>query len=158
MSHLESKLASKDEGYKSSSENFNIPTPLWKTSRIHHISSIKNASFDPVPVTPHSTRDPRLRPVCRRLIFNPYDDDDITEEEVSSPYIMPQAQHHAPDLHELSSKHNLDAHINLEEEEEEDFQTVSLDDEHWTTKEILDRPLCVHKHSLPHRLCLYPCP
>ena len=52
------KLASEDEGYKSSSENFNIPTPLQKTSRIHHVSSIKNASFNPIPVTPCSTRNP----------------------------------------------------------------------------------------------------
>ena len=55
---FESKLALEDENYKSGSENFNIPTPLQKTSRIHHVSSIKNASFNPVPVTPHSTRDP----------------------------------------------------------------------------------------------------
>ena len=48
------------------------------------------------------------------------DDDDTMEEEVSLPYSMPQAQHHATDPHELSSKHNLDAHINLEEEEEEE--------------------------------------
>ena len=81
------------------------------------------------------------------------------EEEVSLPYSMPQAQHHATDLHELSSKHNLDTHINLEEEEEEeDFQTVSLDDEQWTTEEIPDRPLWVHEHSLPHGLCLFLCP
>ena len=48
----------------------------------------------------------------------------------------------------------------MEEEgdEEEDFQTFSLDDEHWTTEEIPDRPLCIHKHSLPHRLCPYLCP
>ena len=39
---FESKLALEDEGYESSSENFNIPTPLQKTSRIHHIPSIKN--------------------------------------------------------------------------------------------------------------------
>ena len=52
-----------------------------------------------------------------------------------------------------------DAHINLEEEEEEEeFQTVSLDDEQWTTKDIPDRPLCVHEHSLPHGLCPYPHP
>ena len=38
---FESKFASKDEGYDSSSENFNIPNPLQKTSRIHHVSSIK---------------------------------------------------------------------------------------------------------------------
>ena len=94
----------------------------------------------------------------QRLIYSSSDDDGTTEE-VSSPYSMPQTQHHAPDPHELSSKHNLDTHINLEEEDaEEDFQTVSLDDEHWTTKEIPDRPLCIHEHSLPHGLCPYPCP
>ena len=45
-----------------------------------------------------------------------------------------------------------------EDEEEEDFQTVTLDDDHWTTEEIPDRHLCIHKHSLPHSLCPYPCP
>ena len=57
-------------------------------------------------------------------------------------------------------KHTLAAYEHLEEEgtEEEDFQTIPLDDDHWTTEEITDRPLCIHKHSLPHVLCLYPCP
>ena len=45
-----------------------------------------------------------------------------------------------------------------EEEVEEDFQTVPLDDEHWDMEEIPDRPLCIHEHSLPHRLFHYPCP
>ena len=44
------------------------------------------------------------------------------------------------------------------EVDEEDFQTVPLDDDHWTTEEIPDRHLCIHKHSLPHSLCSYPCP
>ena len=35
---------------------------------------------------------------------------------------------------------------------------VPVDDDHWTTKEIPDRTLCVHEHNLPHSLCLYPCP
>ena len=55
---FESKFASKDEGYESGSENFNIPYPLQKTSKIHYVPSIENASFDPVPITPCSTRDP----------------------------------------------------------------------------------------------------
>ena len=38
------------------------------------------------------------------------------------------------------------------------FQTVILDDDHWTTEEIPDRHLCIHKHSVPHSLCPYPCP
>ena len=45
---FESKLMLEYEGYKSGSENFNIPTPLIRTSRIHHILSDENISFDPV--------------------------------------------------------------------------------------------------------------
>ena len=157
---LKSKLALEDEGYKSGLENFNIPTPLQRTSRIHHISSIKNASFNPVPVTPHSTRDLPLRPVCRRLIYSSSDNDETAEDDVSSPYNAPQVQYHECDPQSLSPKCTLHGSIHLEEEEdgEEDFQTVSLDDGHWTTEEILDRPLCIHEHSLPHGLCPYPCP
>ena len=44
------------------------------------------------------------------------------------------------------------------EEEEEDFQMVPLDDQHWTTEEVPDRTLCIHEHALPHGLCPYPCP
>ena len=44
------------------------------------------------------------------------------------------------------------------EEEEEDFQTVALDDHHWITGPILDRHLCIHEHSQPHSLCPYPFP
>ena len=38
---FESKFTSEDKGYESGSENFNIPDPLPKTSRIHQVSSIK---------------------------------------------------------------------------------------------------------------------
>ena len=41
---------------------------------------------------------------------------------------------------------------------EEDFPTVPLNDEHWDMEEIPDKPLCIHKHSLPHGLWPYPCP
>ena len=43
-------------------------------------------------------------------------------------------------------------------QEEEDFQTISLEDNHWTTEEIPDRHLSIHEHSVPHLLCPYPCP
>ena len=52
----------------------------------------------------------------------------------------------------------LNAYVTLEgeeEEEEEDFQTVPLDDEHWDMEEITDRHLCIYEHSLPHGLCPY---
>ena len=45
-----------------------------------------------------------------------------------------------------------------EEEEEEDFQTVLHDDEHWDMEEIPDRHLYIHEHSLPNGLCPYLCP
>ena len=45
-----------------------------------------------------------------------------------------------------------------EDEEEEDFHTVALDDHHWTTDKIPDRDLCIHKHLLPHSLCPYQYP
>ena len=50
---FESKLTLKDEGYESGSENFNIPTPLRQTPRIHHVSSDEKMSFGPS--TPCST-------------------------------------------------------------------------------------------------------
>ena len=34
----------------------------------------------------------------------------------------------------------------------------SLEDDHWITKEIPDRHLCIHEHSALHSLCLYLCP
>ena len=75
---LESKLALEDEGYESSSENFNIPTPLRQTSKIYHVSSVENMSFDPDPVTPHGTgtRGSHWRPVHRCLTFSSFEEDD----------------------------------------------------------------------------------
>ena len=60
-------------------------------------------------------------------------------------------------LHQFQEQFPTDAQVYLEEDEEEDFQMVPLDDEHWTTEEAPDRTLCIHKHALPHGLCPYPC-
>ena len=48
---FEWKFTLEDEGYESGSENFNLPMPLRKMLKIHHISSVENALFDPDPVT-----------------------------------------------------------------------------------------------------------
>ena len=62
-------------------------------------------------------------------------------------------------LQQPPSKCTLILHDALQyEEEEEDFQTVSLDDDHWTIEEIPDQHLCIHEHSVLHKLCPYPCP
>ena len=42
---FERELVLEDEGYESGSETSNLPTPLRRTSRIHHISSDDNISF-----------------------------------------------------------------------------------------------------------------
>ena len=55
---FKSKLALEDEGYESGSKNFNLTTPLRKSTKIHHVSSIENASFNPDPVTATSVQVP----------------------------------------------------------------------------------------------------
>ena len=52
---FDQQLLLADEGYESSSDTINLPTPLRKTSRNHHISSTEHASFNPEPVTPQNT-------------------------------------------------------------------------------------------------------
>ena len=49
------QLSLADEGYKSGLNSADLPTPLWKTPCIHHVSSIEHASFNPVHTTLHST-------------------------------------------------------------------------------------------------------
>ena len=60
-----------------------------QTSKIHHVSSVENASFDPDPVTPCSTgpRESHCKPVHRCLIFSSSEgeDDDTPADEISSP-------------------------------------------------------------------------
>ena len=97
---FENKLALEDEGYESGSENFNIPSPLQKTTKNHHVSSVENASFDPDPVTPcsTSTRAPYHRPVCLQLSFSSSKDDDDEIPTNESPSPNNAMQHHADDF------------------------------------------------------------
>ena len=80
------------------------------------------------------------RPVCRQLSFSSTDDDNTPANTLHTPRATP-----------ASTTEYL-------EDEEENFQTVPLDDDHWTIKDIPDRTLCIHEHALPHGLWLYPCP
>ena len=49
---FEQQLPLADEGCESGSDTINLPIPLRKTPRIHHVSSMENASFNPDPVMP----------------------------------------------------------------------------------------------------------
>ena len=76
--HLLCQLVLEDEGYESGSENFNIPTPLRGTSKIHHVSSHKNISFDPVTPCSAHTSQSHSKPVWCWLTFSSSDNDDDT--------------------------------------------------------------------------------
>ena len=118
-----------DEGYESGSDTIDLPTPLQKTPCIHHISSMEHTSFNPVTTSPRSTPQTPPRPVCRHLSFS-------------------SANNYTPDSTPICS----------DSSDEEDFQKVPFDDEHWTSKEKPERTFCIHQHGLPHGLCQYPCP
>ena len=91
---------------------------------------MEHASSNPVLSTPHSTPQTPPRPVHRCLSFS-------------------SADNCIPDSAQACSDSSDD---------EEDFQMVSLDDEHWTSEETPDRTLCIQEHGLPHGLCQCPYP
>ena len=123
---FDQQLSLADEGYESGSDTIYLPIPLQKTPHIHHISSMEHTSFNPVLITPCSTTQTLPRPVCRCLSFSSTDS-------------------YTPDSIPVCSDSS--------EDEEEDFQMIPLDNEHWTSEETSERTVCIHEHGLPHGLC-----
>ena len=155
---FESKLTLKDEGYESGSENVNIPTPLRCTARIHHASSDDIISFDPTTPCSMATSKSHHRPVQCQLSFSCSDDENMSMVDIPSHSSTVPLQNPMEVPQQSPSKYTLTICDKLDDDEEEDFQTVSLEDDHWTTEEITDRNLCIHEYSVPHLLCPYPCP
>ena len=153
---FESKLVLEDEGYESGSENFNTPTSLRRTSRIHHVSSDENIPFHPA--TPYSTctSQSHHKPVWYRLTLSTSDDEDTSTVDNPSPSSIVPLLNPVDFSQKPHSKYTLTICDDLGEEE--NFQTVSLEDDHWSMEEILDRHLCIHEHSALHELCPYLCP
>ena len=141
---LTQKLSSADEGYESGSDTVDLPTPLRKTPHIHHVSSMKHASFNPAHTTPHSTThsSPQTptRPVHHHLSFN---SDSGQDSDSTS-------------IHSGSS--DSTAVYSDSPDEEEDFPTVPLDDEHWTSEIVPERTFCIHENGLPNNVCQHICP
>ena len=158
MQCLKVNCISEDEAYESGREHLNIPTPLRRTSRIHHVSSDENISFDPA--TPHSTHTSQShhKPVQHQLTFSSSDDEDTSTVDTPSPSSTIPLQNLIDYLQQPHFKCTLTICDDLDGEEDKDFQTVSLEGDHWTTEEIPDRHLCIHEHSVLHELCSYPCP
>ena len=127
------QLSLADEGYESGSNSADLPTPLQKNPCIHHMSSMEHASFDLTHTTPCSTAtmthcsSPRTpsRPVCCHLSFT----SDSSEDD-QDPNSTP-----------------------VHSDEEEDFQTVPLDDEHWMA-EIVPGKNFLHPRKWPTQQCM----
>ena len=146
------QLSLADEGYESGSDSTDLPTPLRKMPHILHVLSLQHASFDPTHATPcrpvttsNSLIHTPIRPVCHCLSFSSDQDHD------TSPVCMDtsnSSRDTAPEPSDNEESSN----------EEEDFQTVPMDDEHWTTEMVLERPFCIHENGLPNNVCSYPCP
>ena len=156
---FESKLTLENEGYKSGSESFKIPTPLRQTPRLHDVSSDDNISFDPSTPCSTATSQSHCKPLYHQLSFSSSEEEESSTADNPSMYSTAPLQNCMGFAQQLPSKSLFTMHDDLEEdEEEEDFQTVKLDDDHWTTEEIPYGHLCIHKYSVPHSLCPCPCP
>ena len=164
---FERELALADEGYESGSETSNLPTPVRWTSRIHHVPSDENISFDPS--APHTTATNRsnCNPVSCHLSFSSSDDkDDSTSLPLTSMgiaksptmFISTTCADSEEEEEEQEQEQEQEEQEQEEQEQEDNFQTVALDDYQWITDPVPDRYLCLHEHSQPHSLCCYPCP
>ena len=155
---FKSILTSEDEGYESSRENFIMPTPLGRTSKIHHVSSVENALFWSLYTMQH-----RYQTVTSQtctMTFNlqfpwrwghPYwwDSNTCQYSTIAEPHKYPTV----PILPE-HPKHICSPR--RRRWRRRGFPNVSLGDEHWNMEEI--GHLCIHEHSIPHELCPYPHP
>ena len=142
------QLSLANEGYESGSNN-DLLTPLWKTPCIHHVSSMEHTSFDLAHTTPHHpadtphyyTQPTSPRPVHCCLTF--LSDSSESDQDLDSSSDSDQDPDTSPDN---------------SSDEEEDFQMVPIDDEHWTTEMVPERTFCIHENGLPNNVCQYPCP
>ena len=105
---------------------------------MHHVSSMEHASFDLAHTTP-----------CHPATILNH----------GSPQTSPRLVHHCLSFTSNSSEDDQDPDSTPEHsDEEEDFHTVPIDDEHWTTDIVPERTFCIHENGLPNNVCQYPCP
>ena len=77
----------------------------------------------------------------------------------NSPFISPRPVCHHLTFTSDSSESDQDPDSTSEYSDEEgDFQTVPIDDEHRTTEMVPERTFCIHENGLPNNVCQYPCP
>ena len=144
---FESKLALEDKGYESGSKNVNIPLlsedlpestmfPSIRTfpfTLLHHAPQIPTSHATSLYATGYHSVALMMKKVLQ-LTF----------------HLLTAPQNPMDSAQQLLFKSIYTICGGLEEEE--DFQTVNLNDEHWITDPVPDRLLCIHEHSPPH-LC-----
>ena len=114
---------------------------------------MEHASFNPAHTTPHHPADtPRydtqhspLRPVHCCLSFS------SDQVHNTSPVCMDTSDGSKDAIPEPSDDEESS-------NEDEDFQTVPMDNEHWATEMVPERTFCIHENGLPNDVCSYPCP
>ena len=128
-----------------------LHTPLRKMPHILHVPSLEHVSFDPTHTTPcrpvttsNSLTHTPTRPVHHCLSFSSDKDHDTTWVRMDTSDSSRDAAPEPSDDEESSN-------------EDEDFQTVPMDDEHWTTEMVPERTFCIHENGLPNNVCPYPC-
>ena len=80
----------------------------------------------------------------------------LTHEENNESSLNPRMEDHSPEDTILAS-HLPGIAEEDEDDTEEHFPTVSLDDGFWMEEQVPERHLCIHGNS-QHDLCPYPCP
>ena len=110
---------------------------------------MEHASFDAAHTMPchpadmpyYNTQLTLPRPVCCCLMF-------ISDSSESD---------QAPDS-SSDNDQDPDSSSDSSSDAEEDFQTLPMDDEHWTTDIVPERTFCIHENGLPNNVCQYPFP
>ena len=131
--------------------------------RIYHVSSSENISFSPnAPLTTaaqHHT--PRSNSsICYHLTFSSFNEDSTTPDNSplhrrTEPPSLAQCH---MDYQHPTTPDTDNSFQDITDDEEEDFPTVTLDDDIWLEDPFPDRHLCIHEQSQPHFPCSYPCP
>ena len=146
------QLSLADEGYESGTDSTDLPTPLRKMHHVLHVLSLEHVSFDPTHITPcrpvttsNGLIHMPTRPVHHHLSFSSDQDHDTFPVWMDTSDSSRDASPEPSDEEESSN-------------EEEDFQTVPMDNVHWKTEVVPERTFCIHKNGLSNNVCSYPCP
>ena len=84
--------------------------------RIHHVSNIENASFNPDPVMAQSMFQTQPRPVCRWLSFSSSDDSDTSQKTPLLPLAMMSVKENIQtitEIHNINPSHTQCGHYHI---------------------------------------------